>query len=144
MNKIFNIIKIVFGVVGAILFIRILNAGDDAIEADAALQSSILAPFMWVSYVILGVTILSVLFFAIKALFTGNIKKTLFSLGGFILIIVISFVVSSGTETALRDGGVLSANGSRWVSAGLVAFYILAALAVLAMFLSSVKKIITK
>ncbi|AFU69217.1 branched-chain amino acid permease BrnQ-like protein [Psychroflexus torquis ATCC 700755] len=144
MNKIFNIIKIVFGVVGAILFIRILNAGDEAIEADAALQSSILAPFMWVSYFILGVTVLSVLFFAIKALFTGNIKKTLFSLGGFILIIVISYVVSNGTETALRDGGVLSENGSRWVSAGLVAFYILAALAVLAMFLSSVKKIITK
>lgn len=144
MNKIFNIIKIVFGVVGAILFIRILNAGDEAIKADAGLQSSVLGPFMWVSYVILGVTILSVLFFAIKALFTGNIKKTLFSLGGFILIIVISYVVSNGTETALRDGGVLSENGSRWVSAGLVAFYILAALAVLAMFLSSVKKIITK
>jgi hypothetical protein len=144
MDKIFNIIKIVFGVLGAILFIRILSAGDDAIEADAALQSSVLTPFMWVSYFILGVTVLAVLFFAVKALFTGNIKKTLFSLGGFILIIVISYVVSNGTETALRDGGVLSANGSRWVSAGLVAFYILAALAVLAMFLSSVKKIITK
>jgi hypothetical protein len=144
MNKIFNIIKIVFGVVGAILFIRILNAGDEAIEADASLQTSVLAPFMWVSYIILGVTVLAVLFFAIKALFTGNIKKTLLSLGGFILVIVISYAVSSGTETAMRDGDILSANGSRWVSAGLVAFYILAALAVLAMFLSSVRKIITK
>ncbi|EMY80711.1 hypothetical protein ES731_07850 [Psychroflexus gondwanensis] len=144
MNKIFNIIKIVFGVVGAILFIRILNAGDEAIEADAALQTSVLAPFMWVSYIILGVTVLAVLFFAIKALFTGNIKKTLLSLGGFILVIVISYAVSSGTETAMRDGDILSANGSRWVSAGLVAFYILAALAVLAMFLSSVRKIINK
>lgn len=144
MNKIFNIIKIVFGVVGAILFIRILNAGDEAIEADASLQTSVLAPFMWVSYIILGVTVLAVLFFAIKALFTGNIKKTLLSLGGFILVIVISYAVSSGTETAMRDGDILSANGSRWVSAGLVAFYILAALAVLTMFLSSVRKIITK
>jgi hypothetical protein len=144
MNKIFNIIKIVFGVVGAILFIRILNAGDEAIEADASLQTSVLAPFMWVSYIILGVTVLAVLFFAIKALFTGNIKKTLLSLGGFILVIVISYAVSSGTETAMRDGDILSANGSRWVSAGLVAFYILAALAVLAMFLSSVRKIINK
>ena len=113
MNKIFNIIKIVFGVVGAILFIRILNAGDEAIEADAALQTSVLAPFMWVSYIILGVTVLAVLFFAIKALFTGNIKKTLLSLGGFILVIVISYAVSSGTETAMRDGDILSANGSR-------------------------------
>lgn len=144
MNKIINIVKIVFGVLGAILFVRILNAGDDAIEADAALQTSVLAPYMTVSYIILGITILAVLVFSVKALFTGNVKKTLGSLGAFVLIIVVSFLVSSGTETALRDGDVLSANGSRWVSAGLTAFYILAVLAVAAMLLSSVKKIITK
>ncbi|MFO7744049.1 MAG: hypothetical protein R6V36_01555 [Psychroflexus sp.] len=144
MNKVFNIIKIIFGVVGAILFVRILNTGDDAIEADAALQSSILAPYMYVSYIILGITILAVLFFSIKALFTGNVKKTFISLGAFILIIAVSYGVSSGTETALRDGDMLSASGSRWVSTGLTAFYILAALAVLAMLLSSVRKIITR
>ena len=144
MNKVFNIIKIVFGVLGAILFVRILNAGDDAIEADAALQGSVLAPFMYVSYVILGITVLAVVIFSIRALFTGNVKKTLISLGAFILVIAISYAVSSGTETALRDGDVLSANGSRWVSTGLTAFYILAALAVIAMLLSSVRKIITK
>lgn len=144
MNKVINIIKIVFGVIGAILFVRILNSGDDAIEADAALQTSVLAPFMYVSYIILGITILAVLAFSVKALFSGNVKKTIISLGAFILIIVISYGVSSGTEVALRDGDILSETGSRWVSAGLVAFYILAALAVLAMLLSSVRKIITK
>jgi hypothetical protein len=144
MNRIINIIKIIFGVLGAILFVRILNAGDDAIEAEAALQSSVLAPYMIVSYIILGLTVLAVLLFSIKALFTGNVKKTLISLGGFILIIVLSYAFSSGTETALRDGDVLSASGSRWVSTGLTAFYILAALAILAMLGSSVRKIITK
>lgn len=144
MNKIINIVKIIFGIVGAILFVRILNAGDEAITADAALQTSVLAPFMWVSYIILGITVLVVLLFSIKALFTGNVKKTLVSLGGFILVVVVSYLVSEGTETALRDGDVLSENGSRWVSTGLTAFYILAALAVLAMLLSSVRKIITK
>lgn len=144
MNKIINIVKIVFGIVGAILFVRILNAGDEAIEADAALQSSVLAPYMTVSYIILGVTVLAVLVFSVKALFTGNVKKTLGSLGAFILIIVISYLVSSGSETALRDGDVLSANGSRLVSTGLTAFYILAVLAVAAMLLSSVRKIITR
>jgi hypothetical protein len=144
MKKIFNIIKIVFGVLGAILFVRILNAGDEAIEADAALQTSVLAPYMTVSYIILGVTVLAVLFFSIKALFTGNVKKTLISLVGFILIIAISYGVSNGVETPLRDGDMLSASGSRWVSAGLVAFYILAILAVVAMLISSVRKIITK
>ncbi|NEV92570.1 hypothetical protein G3567_00200 [Psychroflexus sp. YR1-1] len=144
MSKVINIIKIIFGIVGAILFVRILNAGDDAIEANAALQSSVVAPFMWVSYIILGITVLVVLFFSIKALFTGDVKKTLLSVGSFVLIIVVSYLVSSGTETALRDGDVLSASGSRWVSTGLTAFYILSALAVLAMLLSSVKKILTR
>ncbi|MBZ9652484.1 hypothetical protein [Psychroflexus montanilacus] len=144
MNKAINIVKIVFGVLGAILFVRILNSGDDAIEADAALQTSVLAPFMYVSYIILGITVLAVLIFSIKALFTGNVKKTLISLGSFVLIIAISYGVSSGTETALRDGDMLSASGSRWVSTGLTAFYILAVLAVLAMLVSSVRKIVTK
>lgn len=144
MNKVINIIKIVFGIVGAVLFVRILNAGDDAIEADAALQSSVLAPYMTVSYIILGITILAVLVFSVRALFTGNVKKTLISLGAFILVIGVSYAISSGTETPLRDGDMLSASGSRWVSTGLTAFYILAALAVLAMLVSSVRKIITK
>ncbi len=144
MNKIVNILKIIFGVLGAILFVRILNAGDDAIEADAAMQSSVLNPFMWVSYIILAVTILIVLFFSIKEIFTGNVKKTLLSLGSFVLIIVISYAVSSGVETPMRDGEVLSESGSRWVSAGLTMFYILAALAIIAMLLSSVRKILTR
>ena len=144
MNRIINIIKLIFGIGGAILFVRILNTGDDAIEAEAALQSSVLAPYLIVSYIILGLTVLAVLIFAVKALFSGNVKKTLISLGGFILIIVLSFVFSSGTETALRDGDMLSASGSRWVSTGLTAFYILAVLAIVAMLASSVRKIITK
>ncbi|MFN2261044.1 MAG: hypothetical protein ABR595_03145 [Psychroflexus sp.] len=144
MNKIVNIVKIIFGIVGAILFVRILNTGDEAIEAEAALQTSVLNPFMWVSYIILAITILIVLFFSVKEIFTGNVKKTLLSLGGFILIIVISYAVSSGVETPMRDGEVLSESGSRWVSAGLTMFYILAALAILAMLLSSVRKILTR
>lgn len=144
MNKIVNILKIIFGVIGAVLLVRILYAGDEAIEADAAMQTSLLNPFMWVSYIILAITILIVLFFSIKEIFTGNVKKTLLSLGGFVLIIVISYAVSSGVETPMRDGEVLSESGSRWVSAGLTMFYILAALAIVAMLLSSVRKILTR
>ena len=144
MNKIVNILKIIFGVIGAVLLVRILYAGDEAIEADAAMQTSLLNPFMWVSYIILAITILIVLFFSIKEIFTGNVKKPLLSLGGFVLIIVISYAVSSGVETPMRDGEVLSESGSRWVSAGLTMFYILAALAIVAMLLSSVRKILTR
>ena len=42
----------------------------------------------------------------------------------------------------MKDGEVLSANGSRWVGTGLRMFYILATLAILSMVLSGAKKIL--
>lgn len=138
-----KIFKIIVGVVGAILFFRILNAGDDALENNLDLQSSVISPLMYVAYIILGLCIVSVLAFVIKGLFSGDIKKTLGSLGGFILIILISYGVSDGTETTLRDGEVLSESASKWVSAGLTAFYILIFLAFAAIIVSSIKKLMT-
>jgi len=58
------------------------------------------------------------------------------------LIIVIAYVLTDGSEVELKDGGTLSASGSHWVGAGLATFYILAAIAVGAMFISGVKKLI--
>ena len=56
----------------------------------------------------------------------------------------ISFALSNGVETPMKDGEVLSASGSRWVGAGLRMFYILAALAVLSMIFSGARKILNK
>ena len=56
----------------------------------------------------------------------------------------ISFALSNGVETPMKDGEVLSASGSRWVGAGLRMFYILAALAVLSMIFSGAIKILNK
>ena len=55
----------------------------------------------------------------------------------------ISFVLSTGVETPMKDGEVLSASGSRWVGAGLRMFYILAALAILSMIFSGGNKPVT-
>lgn len=144
MGNFLKIFKIVVGVLGAILFFRILNAGDEALEADAGLQASVISPLMYVAYAILLVCIVSVLGFVIKGLFSGNVKNTLIGLGSFVVVLVVSFMVSEGQETALRDGEVLSAYGSRWVSAGLTMFYILVVLAILAIVASNLKSLTSK
>lgn len=141
LHKILKYLALVIGVVGLILLGRIIYAGDTAIEASGDMQTSYLDPFMWVAYLVLFIVIFSVLFFVIKGLFRGNIKNTLISVGAFVAIILIAYVLTDGSEVQLKDGDVLSASGSHWVGAGLVTFYILAAIAVLSMVFSGVKKL---
>ena len=56
----------------------------------------------------------------------------------------IAYATSTGVETPMKDGEMLSASGSRWVETGLRMFYILATLAVLSMVFSGAKKILKR
>ncbi|MFO7702656.1 hypothetical protein [Psychroflexus maritimus] len=143
MDKFLKIFKIVFGVLGGVLLIRILNADADLLEEDLALQQSLVTPLMYLAYIILGLCLITVIVFVLRGLFQGNIKKTLITVGSFVAIVIIAFLVSEGQETAMRDGEVLSEYGSRWVSAGLTTFYILIVLSIVAIFASSTRKLIT-
>ena len=140
--KILKYLAIAFGVIAAVLLARVLMAGDDSITDSADVQASVVDPFLWVSYIVLGIVIALVLFYVIKGLFKGDIKKTLLSVGLFLVIIVLSYVLA-GDEIIYdrNDVPVISASGSKWVGAGLIAFYILGALAILAMLFSGVTKI---
>jgi len=141
-HKILKYLALVLGVIGLILLARIIMAGDTAIENSVSEQQSLLEPMMWLSYLVLIVVIVLVLFFVIKGLFRGNIKNTLIAVGSFLLVIVIAYVITGGEAITLRDGTTVSANASHWISTGLVVFYILAAIAVGAMVLSGVRKLI--
>ncbi|MCM4159453.1 hypothetical protein FHG64_11145 [Antarcticibacterium flavum] len=141
-HKILKYLALVIGVIGLILLGRIIMAGDDAIEASASEQASYLEPMMWLAYIVMAVIIVLVLFFVVKGLFRGNIKNTLISVGAFLLIVVIAYVITGGEAITLRDGTTVSANASHWISTGLVVFYILAAIAVGAMVLSGIRKLI--
>lgn len=141
-HKVLKYLALVIGVIGLILLGRIIIAGDDAISASAADQNSLLEPMMWVGYIVLAICILIVGFFVIKGLFSGNVKNTLISVGAFVLVIVIAYVLTDGNEVQLKDGDTLSASADHWVGAGLVVFYILAAIAAGAMVLSGIRKLI--
>jgi len=146
MNKILNIVKIVIGILAAILFVRIMIENDDLIKDSAELQNSLISPDLYLAYIVLGITVVLVLIFTLVGVFKGNIKKTLISVGLFALVIAISYFALAGdfgVGRAISDTETLSLSGAKWIGAGLYTFYILALVAIAAMFISTIKKAIT-
>lgn len=140
--KVLKYLALAIGVISAILLVRVLMAGDDAITDSPDVQASVVDPFLWISYIVLGLVIALVLIYVIKGLFRGSIKKTLMSVGLFLLIIVLAYVIADDSIVYDRnDVAQVSASGSKWVGAGLITFYILAGFAILAMIFSGVTKI---
>lgn len=143
MGRIINILKIVIGVIAAVLFLRIWFNDDEAIKESVELQNSLLTPNMYLAYIIIGIAVLLAVVFTLVGVFKGDIKKTLISVGLFALVVVLSLFVFAGdygTGFAIGDTETLSESGAKWIGAGLYTFYILAMAAVAAMLVSTVKK----
>ena len=145
-----NIIKIIsgiFSVLGAIFLLRIMSTGDDQIKMDASMGDfSVVTPLILLAIAILTIAVLVTVVFSLRGLASDmtKVKKFLITTGLFIVTVAISFTVSDGMETPLKDGEILSANGSRWVETGIRVFYILTFVAFASMIFSSVKRIISK
>jgi hypothetical protein len=142
MYKILKIVAAVLGLIGIIFLIRIIAVGDEAIKAG---DDGSVDPMAYVAYIILGITLVFVLYFVFKNLFThtGSLKNTLIGAGAFIAVLVISYAVSGGDMTVYKYNGLAATAGeSQMVGAGLVSFYILMVAAAAAMILSGIKKMI--
>ena len=136
LHKIFSIIALILAIVG-IIFGLMIALGDSVGMIDN---------MMIVAYVIFGIALALVLIFVLKGLFSGNIKKTLLSLGVFLAIIVVSYLMASGTNLDLQPfidkGQDITETTSKNVGAGLYTFYALAIFAIAAMALSGLKKLV--
>ncbi len=141
LHKVLKYLAIVIGVIGLVLLARIIITGDDAIEASADTQGSVLAPFMFLSYFVMAAVVLLVVISVVKDLIHGDIKKTLLSIGVFAVIVLAGYLLASSEVPAGIDASEVTASGSQWVGAGLIVFYILAAVAIGAMVFSGVKKL---
>ena len=142
-QKITKFVALALGVIGLILQVLILRKGDDAIEmAGLAGNFSSVSPMINLAIIILIVVVLITLIssFASLASNAAKLKKAGFSIAAFAAVVLLSFLLSEGVETPMKDGEVLSASGSRWVGAGLRTFYILAVIAVGTMLYSGVKR----
>lgn len=137
LHKILKIVALLLSVAGIIFLAMIIAKGDEVVTA----TGEGLDGFLYVAYITFAITIVFVLFFVIKGIFSGNIKNTLISVGAFLAIVVISYVLADGTPMQMREL-TLSASGSKWVDTGLYMFYIMAVLAIGSMIFSEIKKVI--
>ena len=148
--KIQNIIKIIsaiISVLAAFFLLRIIGTGDDDIKMAATMGDfSTVSPLVELARIVIFITIATTLIFSLLGLFSdrAKLKKAAISIGLFLCVIGISYVLSEGVETPLKDGEVLSASGSKWVGTGIRTFYILAVIAISLMIFSGVTKIIKK
>jgi|TARA_B100001540_G_C15747348_1_gene615185 uncharacterized membrane protein len=148
--KLENIIKIVcavLGLLGVIFLFRILATGDDDIKMAASMGDfSLISPLISLSMFILFITVAVTIIFSLINLASnpGKLKKSMIFIGFLIIVIGIAFASSTGVETPMKDGQVLSASGSKWVGTGIRVFYILASVAVLSMIAFGARNIIKK
>ena len=70
----------------------------------------------------------------------GSLK----AIGAFLVVLAVAYLFSSGEETPMQDGVMLSASGARWVETGIRMFYFLTVIAVCSMGFGSVRKLIKK
>jgi len=146
-QTIVKIISAVFGLLGVIFLFRIIGAGDEEIKMAASMGDyGVVTPLVSIAIAILLITVAITVVFSLLNLAssTQKLKKSLLFIGLFIIVVVAAFAASSGVETPLKDGELLSSNGSRWVEAGIRMFYILAALAIGSILFFGGKKLINK
>ena len=146
-QTIVKIISAVFGLLGAIFLFRIIGAGDEEIKMAASMGDfGTVSPLVSLAIAILSITVIVTVLFSLLSLASSpeKLKKSLVFIGCFLLVTGIAYALSSGVETPMKDGEMLSASGSRWVETGLRMFYILATLAVLSMVFSGARKILNR
>ena len=136
MQKIIKYTALVLGVIGLSLQIVILNQGDDTIKLNALSGDyGVVSTMVTLALIVLVITLSLTLIFSITNLASNpnKLKKALLSIGAFGVVVLLAFLFSSGTETPLKDGDILSAAGSRLIETGLRTFYFLVFIAVGAM-----------
>jgi hypothetical protein len=143
-QKIVTYVAALLGVVGLIFQITILSKGDDVIEM-AALSGDygVVSSMVSLAMIVIVIAVILTLAFSVMNLASdpAKLKKAMFSIGAFLAVVLIAFLFSSGNETPLKDGEVLSATGSRLVETGLRTFYFLVVIAAGAMIYSGVRRL---
>ena len=143
-QKIFTYSALVLGVISLILQVIILSQGDDVIKLNALSGDyGVVSTMVTLAMVVLAITVVLTLVFSFSNLASDRKKlnKALISIGAFVAVVLVAFLFSTGTETPLKDGDMLSAAGSRWIETGLRTFYFLVFIAVGAMIYTGIARL---
>ena len=110
-SKFYKIAKIgaaALGVIGIILLVRVLMAGD-AVETDAATQASVVDPFVTFTFIMLGLTAIFAVGFSLWSLVQNPaaLKKALITLAGLAVLFAIAYMLADDGEITNKFGQVL-------------------------------------
>ena len=146
-QKIINLSVVVLAVSALVVLGVIIGQGDEYIEM-SAMQGNFgaVAVMINLALLVLIVTIAMTLVFSIKNLVSekSKMKKAGISIGSFLLVFMVAFLLSSGVETPMQDGQTLSVMQSRLVESGIRTFYLLTLIAGGIMLYFSVSKYFKK
>ncbi len=146
-QKITNITVVVLAVVALIVLGVIIGQGDEYIEM-SAMQGNygFVSIMINLALFVLLFTVLMTLIFSLKNLVSekSKLKKAGISIGSFVFVFLVAFFLSSGVETPMQDGKMLSAVESKLVEAGIRTFYLLTFIAGGIMIYFSVSKFFKK
>ena len=126
LSKILSILVAVIAVIGAFLFIRVFMADADALENDAAVQSSIVEPIVgfstWLLYITVGVTVVLSIWSVIKN--PQNLKKLVLGIVLLAVVLLISYFKADSnavldTQGLVLKGGEAGTSMNKWVGTGI-------------------------
>jgi hypothetical protein len=143
LEKITRIGCIALGVLGLIFLAIVFISGDDSIEMAARSGNYVaITPIIVLSQIILFIAVAVTLTFSLRTIAKDKAKmmNAIKSAGLFLIVVIFAFVLSSGVETPMRDGKVLSAMGSKLVGTGIRVFFILSFIAIALMVFPGTKK----
>lgn len=132
--------------IGLVLWVLIARADSDVVAQTGSSSNNVVGLMISVGYWATIIVAIITLLFSLVGLASepDKLKKALVSLGVFGLVVLVSYLIatSEGFDfDRMADKGInVSASTVKWVDAGLWSFYILAALAILAMFVGGFKK----
>ena len=98
------------------------------------------------TYVMIGAATLTTILFGLKKMLsnTKNAKKTLYTIGGLIIVCIISYIIASGDVLSSYEKYDISSAQAKNVGMGLVMFYILAAAAIASVLFAELSKAFKK
>ncbi|MGB5819540.1 MAG: hypothetical protein WBG90_08650 [Saonia sp.] len=147
MHKILKIVLIVLGLAGFVLWTQL---PDRNMPASEAIQSGSMNLMFLITYLLLAIAVVVSLVFTLKNLFASpsGLKKTLFVIGGFLLVVAISYGLASGTDidiSQMAERGIETSESTvKKIGMGLNVFFILTIVAVAAMVIPGIKKLFSK
>lgn len=143
MYKVVKIVLIVLGLIGLILWFQLPSSD---MPASQAIESASMNFMFIITYILMAIAIIVSLLFSLINLFTNpkSLKKTLLVIGGFLLVVAISYGLASGTDVSVDEMAARGISTSETVikriGAGLNMFFILTIIAVSAMIWGGIRK----